>query len=213
MQAHRGYSPVGPRRVRRSHHQVIYLSGSVGLAVAAAVALVVAVAAAAAVLIRSVFACWRRPRNPGHVRRFGLRGRDDTRSLAFLDDEPPPRATTLPPAPPAHRQSQQATSGTAAAPPDRSDPPHLTGGIGIYHIERDLLPVQIQPAHDPHRDLLDQPVEPRSWFPRTDAPAPRAEGVPPHVTYRTSRPSVGGQHQILTATTGLGCRRITELAA
>jgi hypothetical protein len=81
------------------------------------------------------------PPQPGHVRRLGQM-RDDTRGLAFLDDEPPSRATL-------YRQLHPCTGKSSQPFPEqlpirRADPtsPHLTG-VGVYYIEGDLLPVQI----------------------------------------------------------------------
>jgi hypothetical protein len=94
------------------------------------------------------------------------------------DYEPPPGA-------PLHRQVRlpagELRQPTAEnLPVRRRDPaPQQLTGIGVQHIERDLLPVQIQPTYDQHWDLLEHADE--HTGPNETHCALPAEGVPPYV--------------------------------
>ncbi len=113
---------------------------------------------------------------PGHLRRLGQM-RPHPGRPAFLDHEPPPGAAL-------HRQvhlpAGEALQPTAERlPVRRADP--ATGnlaGSGVQDIESDLLPVQIQPTYDRHRDLLEHLHEHRAF---ANPLCSRAEGAPPHV--------------------------------
>ena len=100
------------------------------------------------------------PAQPRHLGRLG-QVRHHARGLALLDHEPPPGAAL-------HRQlhvlaGQFRQPAAEQLPIRRADPaPAHLAGDGVQHIERDLLPVQIQPAYDRHRDLLEHHQKPRS---------------------------------------------------
>jgi hypothetical protein len=88
------------------------------------------------------------------VGRLGQMRRDPGRSQ-LLDDIPPARA-------PLHRERDILAAGeprqprTQVHPVGRADLPasHLPG-LGVEAVEGDLFPVDIQPAYDGHRDLLE----------------------------------------------------------
>ena len=101
----------------------------------------------------SVLACRLRPRANGGVGRLGHMRRDAGRGQ-LLGDIPPPGA-------PLHRERDVLAAGEPRQPGPQVLPvgrgdlaaPHLPGH-GVEIVEGDLLPVDIQPAYDGHRDLL-----------------------------------------------------------
>jgi hypothetical protein len=88
--------------------------------------------------------------------------RGDPGGGQLLADIPPPRA-------PLHRERHLTTAskpgqpGAQVLPVGRGDlaTPHLPGH-GVEIVESDLLPVDIQPAYDGHRDLLTLPRAPQA---------------------------------------------------
>jgi len=117
----------------------------------------------------------------GHVRRFG-KMRTHTRRLALLDHEPPAGAAL-------HSQIDGPVLETGQPAPERlpigrCDPAALAHTRRrVHHVERDLLPVQIQPTYDRH---LGPPRAPSGTTVSVlrDGSCSRAEGVPPDVTFR-----------------------------
>jgi hypothetical protein len=110
--------------------------------------------------------------------RFGQMRRDPGRGQ-LLGHIPPARA-------PLHRERHVLPAGEPRQPRPQMRPvsrgdlaaPHLPG-LGVQVVEGDLLPVDIQPAYDAHRDLL--------TLRRTHAPARIAYAV-----HRDARLSWGG---------------------